>query len=265
MKSRFTLLPLTGLLGLLGTHLASGATNADFARDIQPLLAERCFACHGEKKQESGLRLDRKADAFKGGDHGPAVVPGKPAESVLLQAVTGTHAEVAKMPKKGEALTAAQVASLRTWIEQGATWPETQTAKADTKDPAKHWAFQPVRRPEPPKLGSKTRKLERSPIDQFVFHKLEQEKLAPSPEADRVTLIRRLALDLTGLPPTPEEVDAFVADKSADAYAKVVERLLESPHYGEKWARHWLDAARYADSNGFEKDRTRSIWPWRDW
>jgi hypothetical protein len=265
MKSRFTLLPLTGLLGLLGTSLASGATNADFARDIQPLLAERCFACHGEKKQESGLRLDRKADAFKGGDHGPAIVPGKPAESVLLQAVAGTHAEVAKMPKKGEPLTAVQITSLRTWIEQGATWPETQAVKPGAKDPAKHWAFQPVRRPEPPKLGSKTRKQARSPIDQFVFHQLEQEKLAPSPEADRVTLIRRASLDLTGLPPTPAEVDAFVADKSPDAYAKVVERLLESPHYGEKWARHWLDAARYADSNGFEKDRTRSIWPWRDW
>jgi mono/diheme cytochrome c family protein len=265
MKSRFTLLPLTGLLGLLGGMFAAQAASADFARDIQPLLADRCFSCHGEKKQESGLRLDRRADALKGGDHGPAVVPGKPAQSVLLQAVTGTHAEVAKMPKKGEALTADQIASLRTWIEQGATWPETQTAKADAKDPTKHWAFQAIKRPEPPKLGSKTRKLARSPIDQFVFQRLEQEQLAPSPEADRVTLIRRLSLDLTGLPPTPEEVDAFVADKSPNAYEKVVERLLESPHYGEKWARHWLDAARYADSNGFEKDRTRSIWPWRDW
>ena len=264
MKSRFTLLPLTGLLGLLGTPLASGATNADFARDIRPLLAERCFSCHGEKKQESGLRLDRQADALKGGDHGPAVVPGKPAESVLLQAVTGTHTEVAKMPKKGEALTAEQISLLRNWIEQGAAWP-AQLETRNSKTEAPHWAFQPVRRPEPPKLSYPNRKLARSPIDQFVFRQLEQEKLTPSPEADRVTLIRRVSLDLSGLPPAPAEVDAFVADKSPAAYAKVVERLLDSPHYGEKWARHWLDAARYADSNGFEKDRTRSIWPWRDW
>jgi mono/diheme cytochrome c family protein len=271
MKSRFTLLPLTGLtgllglLGLLGGPTAAWAANVDFAKEIRPLLADRCFSCHGEKKQESGLRLDRKADALKGGDHGAAIVPGKAPESVLLQAVAGTHAEVAKMPKKGEALTPEQIALLHTWIEQGAPWPETQTQPVDLKNPAQHWAFQPVRRPEPPKLNSKNRKLARSPIDQFVFHKLEQEKLAPSPEADRVALIRRVSLDLTGLPPSPEEVDAFVADKASDAYAKVVERLLASPHYGEKWARHWLDAARYADSNGFEKDRTRSIWPWRDW
>jgi len=265
MKSRFPFSSLAGCLSLATLPLWLEGAAVDFAKDIQPLLADRCFSCHGEKKQESGLRLDRKADALKGGDHGPAVAPGKPEESVLLQAITGTHAEVAKMPKKGEALTADQIASLRNWIEQGAVWPETQTAKADTKDAAKHWAFQPIRRAEPPKLAGRNRKLARNPVDQFVFRKLEQEKLTPSPEADRVTLLRRLSLDLTGLPPTPEEADAFVADKSPNAYEKVVERLLDSPHFGEKWARHWLDAARYADSNGFEKDRTRSIWPWRDW
>ncbi len=265
MKPRFPFSSLVGCLSLAALPLWLEGAPVDFAKDIQPLLADRCFSCHGEKKQESGLRLDRKADAFKGGDHGPAIVPGKPAESVLLQAITGTHAEVAKMPKRGEALAADQIALFRSWIELGASWPETQTAKADTTDPAKHWAFQPIRRPEPPKLAGKHRKLARNPIDQFVFLKLEQEKLSPSPEADRVTLLRRVSLDLTGLPPTPEEVDAFVADKSSEAYAKAVERLLDSPHYGEKWARHWLDAARYADSNGFEKDRTRSIWPWRDW
>lgn len=264
MKPRFLSLSAAGCLGLAALPLCLKGAAVDFAKDIQPLLADRCFSCHGEKKQESGLRLDRKADALKGGDHGPAVVPGKTAESVLLQAVAGTHADVAKMPKRGEPLTDTQIGMLRGWIEQGAPWPaqaETTSAKSTTA----HWAFQPVKRPEPPKLGGKHRRQARNPIDQFVFHRLEQEKLLPTAEADRITLLRRVSLDLTGLPPTPAEVDDFVADRSADAYVKVVERLLDSPHYGEKWARHWLDAARYADSNGFEKDRTRSIWPWRDW
>ncbi len=265
MKSRFPLLPLAGLLCAWGAPASAHGATADFAADIRPLLADRCFSCHGEKKQESGLRLDRKADALKGGDHGPAIVPGRPAESVILQAVTGTHPDVAKMPKRGEALSAGQIASLQAWIASGAAWPEAPGATATAAEPAEHWAFQPVRRSEPPRLASRLRKLARDPVDHFVFRRLEQEGLTPSSETDRVTLIRRVSLDLTGLPPTPDEVDAFVADRSAEAYAKVVERLLNSPHYGEKWARHWLDAARYADSNGFEKDRTRSIWPWRDW
>ena len=179
MKPRFPFSSLAGCLSLAALPLWLEGAAVDFAKDIQPLLADRCFSCHGEKKQESGLRLDRKADAFKGGDHGPAIVPGKPAESVLLQAITGTHAEVAKMPKRGEALAADQIALFRSWIELGASWPETQTAKADAKDPAKHWAFQPIQRPEPPKLAGKHRKLARNPIDQFVFRKLEQEKLSP--------------------------------------------------------------------------------------
>jgi hypothetical protein len=264
MKHRFPFSSLAGCLSLVALPLWLEGAVVDFAKDIQPLLADRCFPCHGEKIQESGLRLDRKADAFSGGDHGPAIVPGKSAESVLLQAITGTHAQVARMPKRGEPLPAEQVTLLRSWIEQGAVWPAEIEAR-NTRPETPHWAFEAIRRPEPPKLAGRNRKLARNPIDQFVFRRLEQGKLAPSGEADRVTLLRRLSLDLTGLPPTPEEADAFVADKSPDAYARVVERLLDSPHYGEKWARHWLDAARYADSNGFEKDRTRAIWPWRDW
>ncbi|HVY72381.1 MAG TPA: DUF1549 domain-containing protein, partial [Verrucomicrobiae bacterium] len=233
----------------------------EFAKDIQPLLADRCYSCHGEKKQESGLRLDVKDTALKGGEHGAPLVVGKSAQSLIVQVVAGLHDELAKMPKKGEPLTAGQIGLLRAWIDQGADWPASLAQASATAKP--HWAFQPVAHPVPPKV--KSQRQVRNEIDQFVLARLEKEGLKLSPEADRATLIRRVTLDLTGLPPTPEEVDAFLADRSTSAYQKVVERLLKSPSYGEKWARHWLDAARYADSNGFEKDRTRSIWPWRDW
>lgn len=250
------------------TALMAGAasfwqvTAAEFEREIRPLFAEHCYACHGEKKQESGLRLDRKTAALKGGDHGPALVPGNSGSSLLIQVVSGVHAEIPRMPKKGEALTAAQIGVLKQWIDAGANWPE-QASAAAAPDPAKHWSFQPLQRPVPPKV--KARKALRNEIDAFVEARLEKEGLSLRPEADRATLIRRLSLDLLGLPPSVEEVDAFLADRSPDAYARLVERLLKSPHYGERWGRHWLDAARYADSNGFEKDRTRSIWPYRDW
>lgn len=255
------LLRLSLAIAALGSPLARAAT-VDFVKDIQPVFEANCVKCHGPSRSENGLRLDSRADALKGGEHGPALVAGKAAESLVIQVVTGTHAELPRMPKKGDPLSPDQITSLRTWIDQGAVWPESVAKKSDGRD---HWAFQPITHPQPPKLDGKLRKSVRDPIDNFVFARLAQEKLSPSPEADRTTLIRRVSLDLTGLPPSPEEVDAFVADKSPDAYAKVVERLLQSSHYGEKWGRHWLDAARYADSNGFEKDRTRSIWPWRDW
>lgn len=242
--------------------VAGRAATVDFGQAIQPLFEANCVKCHGSSRSENGLRLDSRADALKGGEHGPAIVPGKSAESLLVQAITGTHPELARMPKKADPLSSETITLLKAWIDQGAIWPESTAKKNDGRD---HWAFQSIVHSQPPKLAAKNQKLVRNPIDNFVFAKLEHEKLKPSTETDRVTLIRRVSLDLTGLPPSPEEVDAFVADKSADAYAKVVERLLKSPHYGEKWGRHWLDAARYADSNGFEKDRTRSIWPWRDW
>ena len=229
----------------------------DFARDIQPLLAKRCYECHGASKQKNGLRLDRKAEAFKGGESGPAFVPGKSRESRLIHNVAGLNPDTV-MPQKGERLSAEQIGLLRAWIDQGAVWPDTDPASNKT-----HWAFvSPVR---PAARPVKNKKWVRNPIDNFVLARLGKERLAPSPEADRVTLIRRLSLDLTGLPPSPQEVDEFLADKNKNAYAQLVERLLASPHYGERWGRHWLDAARYADSNGFEKDRTRSIWPYRDW
>jgi hypothetical protein len=233
----------------------------EFNRDIAPIVG-RCVDCHGLKKQESGFRLDTLADILGGGDHGPAVVPGKSADSLLVQVVAGLHADIAKMPKKGEPLTATDIGMLRAWIDQGAHWPDSPKRQAASG--ADHWAFQPVKRPKATKAKLEASRVPNE-IDGFIGAHLAKEGMKFSAEVDRVMLIRRLSLDLTGLPPSPEEVDAFVADASPDAYAKVVERFLASPHYGEKWARWWLDAARYADSNGFEKDRTRSIWPWRDW
>ena len=246
------------------TKLPPAATRpVDFTKDIEPLLANSCFSCHGPKKQEAGMRLDSKADALKGGDEFGAKVlqPGKSAESILVQAVAHAHPDL-KMPKKGERLTAEQVGLVRAWIDQGAVWPESAVAsgKKNAKD---HWAFQSPVRPKAPSASDKN--WPRTPVDNFILAKLDTEKLKPSPEADRVTLLRRLHLDLTGLPPSIADVDAFLADKTRDAYEKVVEKLLASPHYGERWGRHWLDAARYADSDGYEKDMSREMWPYRDY
>ncbi|MBI2929942.1 MAG: DUF1549 domain-containing protein [Verrucomicrobia bacterium] len=236
------------------------ARKIDFAKDVQPLFAERCYDCHGPKKHESGFRLDDKEAALRGGDNGPDILPGKSAESLLIHAVAGLRDDF-KMPKKGERLTPEQIGVLRAWIDQGAEWPASATAQA--KDPKQHWAFKPpVRSPVP---ATKDKKWPRTDLDRFILARLEKEGLKPSPEADKITLLRRLHFDLIGLPPTVEEVDAFLADKSSEAYEKVVEKLLASPHYGERWGRHWLDAARYADTEGFEKDKMRFIWFYRDW
>jgi mono/diheme cytochrome c family protein len=240
---------------------AAADRRIDFAKDIQPLFADRCYGCHGPKKQESGLRLDVKENALKGGDHGPAILSGKSAESRMVQMLAGIHPDLAQMPKKGDKLTAGQIGLVRAWIDQGADWP--QAVGAETKDPRAHWAFRAPVRPPVPEV--RNRKWIRSPIDNFILARLEKEGLKQSPEADKITLLRRLSLDLIGLPPTIAELDAFLADKSSDAYEKQVERLLNSAHYGERWGRHWLDAARYADSDGFEKDKPRFIWAYRDW
>ena len=232
---------------------APAGRQVDFVKDIQPILTNTCYECHGPEKQKGGLRLDQKAAALKGGDSGPVLVAGKSAESLLIQAVTGTKEDLARMPKKRDPLTKEQIGLLRAWIDQGATWPET--AVAGRRDWRQHWAFKPPSRPHPPEV--KTTRWAHNPIDSFILVRLEQEKLKPATESDRITLLRRLSLDLIGLPPTIAEVDAFLADKSIDAYEKQVERLLASPHYGERWGRLWLDAARYADSDGFEKDKLR--------
>ena len=238
----------------------AAARKVDFVKDIQPIFSSRCYECHAEKKQEAQFRLDAKEIALKGGELGPAIVPGKSAESLLIRAVAGVKPDFV-MPKKGERLTAEQIGLLRAWIDQGAEWPDSASVKLEDK--RNHWAFKPPVRPALPSV--KQKKWVRNPIDDFVLARLEQEHLKPSPDADRITLIRRLSLDLIGLPPTIKEVQEFVADKRPDAYERVVDRLLASPHYGERWGRHWLDAARYADTNGYEKDKPRSIWPYRDW
>jgi cytochrome c553 len=245
-----------------GVSSAAAGRSIDFAKDIQPIFSASCYECHGPDKQKAGLRLDDKQAALKGGDTGPLFVPGKSAESLLIQAVTGTKKDLERMPKKKDPLASAEIALLRAWIDQGAAWPDGAVA-SKRKDFSKHWAFKPPIRPKLPDV--KSSHSVRNPIDAFVFARLEKEKLKPSPEADKITLLRRVSLDLIGLPPTIAEIDAFLADKSPDAYEQQVDRLLASPHFGERWARPWLDAARYADSDGFEKDKPRYVWFYRDW
>ena len=233
----------------------------DFTRDVQPLLTKHCASCHGPEKQKGGWRVDVRAVAVKGGDAGPAFVAGKSSESHLIQLVAGIDPDKV-MPPKGERLTAAQVGLLRAWIDQGAVWPDDGKS-ARTR--SEHWSLQPLKAPKVPVVGSAQRSL-RNPIDAFILARLITNSLALSPEADRATLIRRLNFDLIGLPPTPEEIDAFVASKSPRAYEELVERLLASPHYGERWARHWLDVVRYTESQGFEYDRLRdNAWHYRDY
>ncbi len=230
-----------------------------FETKVRPLLADKCFKCHGPEKQKGGLRLDSAEAVKTGGDSGSSLLtPGKPDESLLLRAVR--HADgVEKMPPN-EKLKDAEIADLAAWVKRGAPFPAA--AKAVGSDPAKHWAFQPVVRPQLPEHDARIT----NPIDAFVLAKLEAAGLKPAPPADRRTLIRRATFDLTGLPPTPEEVEAFLADESPDAFAKVVDRLLASPAYGERWGRHWLDVARYADSNGLDENVAYgNAWRYRDY
>jgi hypothetical protein len=235
----------------------------DFARDIQPILVRSCQKCHGADKQKGGLRLDDGVEALKGGSSGVVIQAGDGSHSRLLHLVAGLDPDL-KMPPRGPALTADEVGRLRAWIDRGANWPKNSVTSTGPRSKSKHWAFQPpLRWPAP---GVAQRHWVRNDLDAFVLARLEAEKIAPSVEADRVTLIRRLGLDLLGLPPTPEEVDAFLQDTRPDAYERVVDRLLASPHYGERWGRHWLDMARYADSDGFEKDTGRPYaWRYRNW
>jgi mono/diheme cytochrome c family protein len=232
----------------------------DFAASIQPIFVEHCYKCHGPDKQESGLRLDLREQAAKGGDSGPLFVPGQSASSELARRITATDDEVRMPPPAGNSkpLSPAQTSAIVEWIDQGAEWPEGAKARSN------HWAFQPIAQPAPPAV--KNEAWSRGAIDRFVLARLEGRGIAPSPEAERAMLIKRLSYDLLGLPPEPEMVDAFLRDESPDAYEKLVDRLLESPHFGERWGRHWLDMARYADSDGYEKDNPRpDAWRYRDW
>jgi len=255
MKLRTFKVVATCLLGCLLWPLFSsrGAqAKVDFVRDIQPIFQTHCAGCHGAQKALGQLRLDSKQSAAR------VLKPGDSQASRLLQRVLGLGGEP-RMPKGGEPLKPEQIELLRRWIDEGALWPDAASVKGDEK----HWGFVAPVRPTLPTV--KNQAWVRNPIDAFVLARLDKEGLTPSPEADRVTLLRRLSLDLIGLPPTPEEVDVFLKDKSPRAYEKQVERLLASPHYGERWGRLWLDAARYADSDGFEKDKPRNVWFYRDW
>ncbi len=245
-----------------GPVLPPAATrHVDFEKEIQPLLAKNCLRCHGADAQEGGLRLDQKASAFAGGQRGPALIRGQSGRSRIVQFAAGADDEHIVMPPEGERLTREEIGRLRAWIDQGAVWPATTVpAKSKSVD---HWAFKPPVRPKLPVV--KNRGWIRNEIDTFVLAQLEKRGLQPAAEADRTTLIRRVWLDLVGLLPPVDEVARFVADPAPDAYERLVDRLLASPHFGERWGRHWLDLARYADSSGYESDTPRSVWRYRDW
>jgi len=252
---------LSWLSLLLVTSVLLPAAEIEFTRDVAPLLAQHCVKCHGPEKRQGGMRLDTKKFALEGGDLGALWVAGNSAKSKLIELITTDDVDE-RMPKKAPPLKAEEIALLKKWIDTGATWPDGATIGAGAKKIDLWSLHAPVRAPLP---VLKQNDWPRNPIDSFTLAKMEAHGLKPSPEADRTTLIRRLALDITGILPTPEEADAFVKDTAPDAYEKLVDRLLASPHFGERWGRHWLDAARYADTNGFEKDRDRGIWPYRDW
>ena len=249
-------LVLLALVSLSQPTLGRADAPVSFAREIQPILADKCFQCHGPDAttRKAKLRLDRKEDALAKRGGTPAVTPGKLDRSEIYRRITAADGEQRMPPAKfGKKLTTREIDLIRQWIEQGAKW-ET------------HWAFAAPQRPATP-LVSKVdgRTWPRNPIDHFVLARLQKEGLKPSAEASRPVLIRRLSLDLLGLPPTPADVDAFVNDSALDAYEKLVDRLLRSEHFGERMAMDWLDAARYSDTDGFQNDDTRTNWPWRDW
>jgi len=256
---------LSGLVTMWITPdgFAADGSKIDFIRDIQLIFQKNCFDCHGPDKQKNSYRLDAKSIALHGGDyHAPNIIPGKSAESPLIRFVSGLDEKIT-MPPKGERLTEQQIALLRAWIDQGAVWPENAGVKLT--DRMDWWSFKPLARPEVPRVQSSKFKV-RNPIDAFVVAKLQEKGLPQSPEADRRTLIRRVYFDLIGLPPKPEEIEAFIADKDPQAYEKLVDRLLASPQYGERWARHWLDVVHYGDTHGYDKDKPRlNAWPYRDY
>lgn len=238
-----------------------------FEEHIRPLLVTRCLKCHGEKKQQGELRLDTRAALLTGGESGAAIVPGDPSESLLISAVSYDALE---MPPDGQ-LSAREIEALRLWIRNGASWPANTTLqiakpanKTITVDDRQHWSFQPINNPAIPVTEGDN--WSRNPIDRFVYRRMQNHGVTPAPTADRRTLIRRLCFDLLGLPPTPQQIITFLADESPTAYAALVDRLLSQPAFGERWARHWLDLVRYAESDGYRADAYRpNAWRYRDY
>jgi hypothetical protein len=256
-------------LGFAGAALRASdlpppaARPVDFVKDVQPILEKNCVKCHGTEKQKSDYRVDMRDVALKGGEsHAPNIIPGKSAESPLIRFVAGLDEDM-RMPPKGEPVSAEQIGILRRWIDDGAVWPESASVKA--ADPLDWWSLKPLVKPTVPEQGSG----EHHAIDRFVSAKLAENGLAMASAADARTLCRRLYFDLIGLPPTPEELDAFELATRQDpsgAYARLVDQLLASPRYGERWARHWLDVVHYGDTHGYDKDQPRpNAWPYRDY
>jgi mono/diheme cytochrome c family protein len=257
LASRYT------LAALLTLGAAIHAQDIDFTNSIEPIFHRKCYACHSAAQQMNGVRLDDRSAALKGGYSGPVITPGDAAASKLVMRVSSEKAGF-RMPPVGSRLTDAEIATIRAWIDQGAKWPErARAAVPPATTEQKHWSLLPVGKPAPPQPPNRT--WGSNPIDAFILA-AEPPGVQPSPAADKSTLLRRVTFDLIGLPPSVEELRAFLADDRPDAYERVVDGLLESPHYGERWARKWLDLARYADSDGYEKDLPRRwAWRWRQW
>ena len=235
---------------------AAASTEVDFETQIKPIFERRCYDCHGLSKRKGGLRLTNRKAAFRPGNYGvEVIVPGDADLSFLYELIRSSDPKE-RMPRKREALTTTEIDLIGRWIDEGADWPENSSA-------ASHWAYRPPIRPALPEPASGSAST--NPIDLFVDQALEGKGLARNPRAEPATLLRRLYLDMIGLPPTPEQVAAFVADPSENAWSQAVDSLFESKHYGERWAIPWLDLARYADSDGHQRDLLRSTWPYRDW
>ena len=276
MKSRFSALPWIALAVVAMSRLASAApSEVDgmefFEKQVRPVLVERCYQCHSVgKKTKGGLALDSRESTLKGGDSGPALVAGDPEQSKLIEAVRYKNHDL-QMPPKGE-LSAEEIKTLEEWIKMGAPDPRAAAATSakgarviDIEEGRKFWSFAPIARVEPPAVPDRASAI-KTPIDAFIQARLKEKGLSSAPPADKRTLIRRATFDLIGLPPTPTEVDAFLADKAPDAFDRVIERLLASPQYGERWGRHWLDVARYADSNGMDENIAfGNAWRYRDY
>ena len=262
MRAALACSPMLGLL-LTAAPAFAADSKVDYVKQVKPILA-RCYSCHGGLEQKAKLRVDTAAALRVGGKRGPALVPGKPAESPILDYVTASNgARRMPPPSDGEALHDHEVALIRNWIEQGAVGPADEKPEADPKE---HWAFRTPARPDVPKV--KNTAWVKNPIDAFIAAGHEKHGLTPQLAADKRTLLRRVTIDLTGLPPTREELAAFVADDRPDAYEKVVDRLLSSKQYGERWGRHWMDVWRYSDPWGLGAEMRNSqkhIWHWRDW